>query len=109
VDEEKNYKHPARCRYFASCYLYNANVLTEQAELNMCGKGQPKIDESYIPRMPVDPETNITTEEMYEEEQDHLFQKVCNAFYGIAAEVFESDVSFALFKFQKEIGRKSTG
>lgn len=70
----------------------------------MCGKGQP-VDDGYIPRMPVDPDTNIPTREMDEEERLLLHQKICNAFYGIAAESLEADIGAILHKFLMGIGR----
>lgn len=70
----------------------------------MCGKGQP-VDKSYIPKTPVNPDTNITTREMDEAERTCLDKKVCNAFEGIRYEELESDIRDALARLNLSLRR----
>lgn len=103
---EEKYKPGARCQYFASCYLYNSNMLTEEAELRMCGKGQSPVDKNYIPKMPVDPATNITTREMDDYAKEFLDEMICNAFQGIRYETLESEIRDALTRLDLFYGRR---
>lgn len=48
---ESDFKPDGKCPYSRYCSLYSANLLKEEFEKEMCGKGQ-EVDESYVPHIP---------------------------------------------------------
>ena len=51
-DDVELTKPGARCSHYRACSFYNAGFLPHQVELEMCGKGAKKPDESYKPLIP---------------------------------------------------------
>lgn len=108
IDESENYvfdyKPGAKCRYYVICPLYNANSLSPEAELHMCGIGQP-VEETYIPKVHADWDT-LTPTRAYVREQppENLEVATCVAFEGICLFSFYSDVSRLVEKANTELG-----
>ena len=48
---EESYKPGAKCKFYGECTLYNHGVLSNEAEIKMCGRSRP-INESYLPQLP---------------------------------------------------------
>lgn len=47
---KENYKPVASCRFYTRCAVYNAGILREEVEKELCGKGQ-NVQKDYIPRI----------------------------------------------------------
>lgn len=98
--EEESCKPYAKCRLYNICAIYNAGLLRDEFEIQMCGKGmQP--DKSYVPMIPQHP--NILPVEDYEIWPGGK----CVAFIGYICQGYIGDLEDLLNNVNRELQGKS--